>query len=331
VSVIVPAYRERTVIAGKVADVLQNGYQGPLDVVVVADGDTETARLAEEAGATVVSSPERLGKAQALNLGLSKIHSPFVVLSDANCSLTPGAIAAMVRHFSDPGVGAVAGEKVESDAAESLYWRFESWLKRREWRLGTTIGLVGELAAIRTDVWRPIPQDIATDDLWTALDVCEQGYRVAYEPTARAVDPPAGTLSEQWERRTRSVSGALHVFARRRGQLGPAGGLVAAEIWGHRLARYTVGPLAHALLVGLALSRFGSGRKTGWRLPAGVFLSLHVAGARAIRRRALDASSGSDPVSATLGQVIFLDAVALGGLSRYLRGDRRTSWRKVER
>jgi len=237
----------------------------------------------------------------------------------------------MVRHFSDPEVGAVAGEKVESDAAESLYWRFESWLKRREWRLGSTIGLVGELAAIRSDLWRPIPQDIATDDLWTALDVCEQGYRIAYEPGARAVDPPVGTLPEQWERRTRSVSGALHVFARRGRQLGPGGGLVAVEIWGHRLARYTVGPLAHALLVVLALSRFRPGKRAGRRLPAGVFLVLHVVGARAVRRRSLDASSGSDPVSAVLGQVLFLDAVALGGMLRYLRGDRETSWKKVER
>ena len=36
---------------------------------------------------------------------------------------------------------------------------------------------------------------------------------------------------------------------RRRPQLGPAGGLVAAEIWGHRLARYTVSPLAHVALL----------------------------------------------------------------------------------
>jgi hypothetical protein len=329
--VLVPAYLEKTVIAAKVADVLANGYPGPLEVVVVAEGDTETAGLARQAGATVLSSGERLGKSQALNLGLSKIQSPFVVLSDANCRLSPGAIAAMVCHFSDPKVGAVAGEKVESDPRESLYWRFESWLKRHEWRLGTTIGLVGELAAIRTEAWHPIPQDIATDDLWTALDMCERGYSVAYEPRARATDPPTGSLREQWERRTRSVSGALHVFARRRSQLGRAGGLVAVEIWGHRLVRYTAGPLAHAVLVVLALVRCRPGPRARRGPVAGVFLAAHVLGAAAIGRRALDTSSQPDPVSAALGQVIFLDTVALGGMLRYLRGDRRTLWRKVER
>ena len=82
----------------------------------------------------------------------------------------PGALAAAVEHFDDPEVGAVAGEKVEDDGGggESIYWRFESWLKQREDRLGTTIGLVGELSAIRAEAWRPIPPDVATDDFWAA-------------------------------------------------------------------------------------------------------------------------------------------------------------------
>ena len=181
---------------------------------MVADGDPETAAAAERAGARALTGPERLGKSQALNRGFEEADTPIVVISDANNRLVPGALAAAVEHFADPHVGAVAGEKIEDDGGggESLYWRFESWLKQREDRLGTTIGLVGELAAIRPTAWRPIPADVAIDDLWTALDINEQGYRVAYEPRARALDPAAGSLSAQWERRTRIVSGALHVI-----------------------------------------------------------------------------------------------------------------------
>ena len=131
----------------------------------------------------------------------------------------------------------MAGEKVEADGGgEDLYWRFESWLKQREWRSGTTIGLVGELAAIRTDAWRPIPADIAIDDLWIALDLSERGYTIAYEPSAKAFEPPVHTFRQQWERRTRSVSDRTPCLpASLASQLGPDGGLVAAEIWGHRL------------------------------------------------------------------------------------------------
>ena len=191
-TVVVPAYREAGVIGAKVDDLRANGYPGALEILVVADGDPETAEAAQRAGARALTSPERLGKSQALNRGFAEATTPVVVISDANNRLVPGALAALTEHFADPAVGAVAGAKLEDDGGggESLYWRFESWLKEREDRLGTTIGLVGEISAIRTEAWRPIPRDVATDDFWAALDIIEQGYRIAYEPRARALDPP---------------------------------------------------------------------------------------------------------------------------------------------
>jgi len=327
-TVLVPAYKEAGCIEAKVRDVLANGYAGPLEVMVVADGDPETAERAEQAGATVVSAPERLGKAQAVNLGFSKVTTPVVVLSDANNVLSPGALAALVRHLEDPSVGAVAGSKVEDDGrGEDLYWRFESWLKAREWALGSTIGLVGELAAIRTDAWEPIPSDIAIDDLWVALDLAARGYRVAYEPEALAHEPPLPSVRGQWERRTRNVAGGLHVFARRRGQLGPGGGLAAVEIWGHRLGRYTVVPLSHLALLAVALRRLRRSRL------AQLFVAGHVVGVVTLARDASpgDASPGGAPsvptrIAQVLAKGVFLDAVALGGLARYARGDRPTRW-----
>src|ERR1017187_392301 len=167
VTVLIPAYREAGVIAAKVEDVRANGYPGRLEVVVVADGDHETAVAADRAGARVLARPDRLGKSQALNLGFSEADTPFVVISDANNWLAPGGIAALIRHFHDPSIGAVVGAKVEEDGGgESMYWRFESWLKQREAGLGTTIGVVGEFTAFRAEAWRPIPSDVATDDLW---------------------------------------------------------------------------------------------------------------------------------------------------------------------
>ena len=339
-TVLVPAFREAGVIAGKVDDLRANGYPGPLEILVVADGDPETADAAERAGARVLTGEERLGKSRALNWGFAATDTPIVVLSDANNRLTPGALALMVEHFTDPQVGAVAGEKLEDDGGggESLYWRFESWLKRREDRLGTTIGLVGELAAIRADAWRPIPDDVVNDDFWVALDVIEQGYRVAYEPGARALDPAAESLGAQWERRTRIVSGGLQVLARRRRQLRPSAGLVAAELWGHRLVRLTVSPLSHLTLLALSATKMRSSALARAFLVANLFAGVGlVTGARGAGSPAKDASTGAGPrrllavALAGSGQVIFLQAVALGGMVRYARGDRPTLWSTAER
>jgi len=338
-TVLVPAYREAGVIGAKVEDVRANGYPGPLEIVVIADGDPETAAAAELAGARALTSPERLGKSQALNRGFAEADTPIVVITDANNRLAPGALAAVVEHFDDPAVGAVAGEKLEDDAGggESLYWRFESWLKQREDQLGTTIGLVGELSAVRAEAWRPIPPDVAIDDLWAGLDIIEQGYRVAYEPRARALDPAAASMAVQWERRTRNVSGALHVLARRRQQLRPSAGLVAAELWGHRLVRFTVGPLSHLALLALSVSKVRSSTLArGFLLANACACAGLVASARAAQP-ASDAATGPErrslmgTAAAGAGQVMFLQGVALGGMARYARGDRPTMWSTVER
>lgn len=322
---VVPAFREAGVIAAKVADLRANGYPGSLRVVVVADGDDETAHRARRAGADVVAPTQRLGKAQALNLALEHVRSPIVVLTDANNRLRHGSLAALARPFTDPRVGAVAGDKGEPDAGEGLYWRFESWLKAHEWRLGSTIGLIGELAAVRTDAWQPIPADVATDDLWLALDLNDRGYRIAYEPRAMAQEPTAASLGQQWERRTRSVAGALHIFRRRFRQLGPAGGTFAVQIWGHRLGRYTVAPAAHVALI--VWAAIGARRQ----LLARAVLAAHLLGAGVLagRHSRLHAHMPLPLVAAE--EVLVLQAVAVGGVVRYLRGDRRTMWPRVER
>lgn len=335
-TVVVPAYREAGVIASKIEDLRTNGYEGRVSVLVVAEGDPETAAAAEGCGAKVLSGPDRLGKSQALNRGLAEADTQIVVISDANNRLTPGALSALVEHFDDPEVGAVAGEKVEEGRGEGLYWKFESWLKQREDQLGTTIGLVGELAAVRADAWRPIPPDVATDDIWTAMDIVERGFRVAYEPTARALEPPVTSLAEQWERRTRMISGTLHILVRRRRQLRPSSGLVAAELWGHRLVRYTVSPVSHAMLLLLAAAKARSS------ILARGFLLAHVlAGVGLVAEHRTGAPSGETPDApsrhlvksavAASGHVVFLQAVAMGGLVRYLSGDRRTKWSKITR
>jgi poly-beta-1,6-N-acetyl-D-glucosamine synthase len=305
----------------------------------VADGDPETAAAAERAGARALTGPERLGKSQALNRGFAEATTPVVVISDANNRLAPGALAALMEHFADPAVGAVAGEKLEDDrgGGESLYWRFESWLKKREDRLGTTIGLVGEISAIRTEAWRPIPRDVATDDFWAALDIIEQGYRIAYEPRARALDPPAASLGASWERRIRSVSGALHIMVRRRRQLRPSTGLVAAELWGHRLSRYTVSPIAHLTLLVMAVTKVRSSAVARAFLLANLAASAGLVASARVGHPTEDASEGVAPrrlvaaASAGAGQVMFLQGVALGGMARYVRGDRSTMWSTVER
>lgn len=144
------------------------------------------------------------------------------------------------------------------------------------------------------------------------------------------------SLRAQWERRTRMISGTLHVMARRTRQLRPSAGLVAVEVWGHRLVRYTLSPVSHAALLVLATAKMRSS------VLARAFLLAHLfAGAGlVVERRTVDVSdedvalASRHPVTTVVtasGRILFLQAVAMGGLVRYLRGDSPTMWPTIER
>lgn len=324
VTVLVPAYLEAGVIAQKIANLEANGYGGELDVLVVADGDAETARVAEGAGARVLLLEQRHGKSQALNRGMEAARHELVVISDANSWLEPGAIEALVRWFAEPRVGAVAGEKLEDEAGrEGVYWRFESLLKRREADLGTTLGLDGGLCAVRRSTWQLIPTDISNDDLWIALDLMERGHGVAYEPAALVREESVGSLALQWERRTRVLGGGLWVLWRKRHLLAPSRGIVAYELIGHKLWRSTLGPLSHLALVVLAAQSLRHSR---------VARFFAIGHALAVGGLAWSANGRSLPrLFSVPSQLLFLQLVALGGMRRFLRGDRVLKWSKPAR
>lgn len=322
ISVVVPAYFERSIIASKIDDLEQADYSGERQVIVVAD-DPETAAAARRPGVEVIESQERGGKAAALNRGFAAARHPIVVITDANTTFTAGTLPAIASWFADPSVGAVAGEKQVLRGHEDAYWRFESWLKRRESMRGSTVGLVGELAAVRRDVYRPLPADIAVDDLWLALDVIDEGLRIVYEPAAVALEEPSETWREDWERRTRVVSGSFDVFWRRARLLDPSRSPVAAQLWGHRLVRQSAGPVAHAGLLVWALRHVRHSRV------AAAFVVSHVLALQALLRRTQGARVTRP--EAVASQVLFLQLVAFGGIARYLRRDRLALWPKRAR
>ncbi len=325
VTVVIAAYREAGAIGRKIRSVLADGYPGALRVLVVADGDPVTAAAARREGAEVLTPPRRLGKSAALNLALAECLTEVVVLTDGNNPLRPGSIAAMVRWFDDPTVGAVAGAKADrADAAEGLYYRYENHLKVLESRLGSTIGLVGELAAIRTSLWRPIPDHVANDDMWVALCLLARHHRIQYEGGALSYEEDRLPLRSLWRRRSRIVTSQLQVLWEWRRLAGPARPEIALQVWGHRLWRTTFGPLFHLLLLGSLIRNAPRSRL------AAAGLAAHVVAAGAVVRP----PRGSGPFAALLRlarQLLLLHAVSVHAWLRVARGDRATKWRKPDR
>jgi glycosyltransferase involved in cell wall biosynthesis len=171
------------------------------------------ARYAEQFADRVrlVRVPQRGGKANALNAGMSRVSTDMVLFADARQRFDPAVVRALVRNLADPSVGAVSGELVITDQGRpgshsgsqsgvGLYWRYEKAIRRAESMFGSSMGFTGAIAMIRSSLYHGLPSDTLLDDLVTPLRIMADGYRVVFEPDARALDTPSPTPGYEFRR-----------------------------------------------------------------------------------------------------------------------------------
>ena len=236
-----------------------NYPKGKLNIVWVTDGSTDNTnlKLAEYPEITVLHVPERKGKTAALNRGMQYIHTPFTVFTDANTMLNQEAIREILTPFSDPVVGCVAGEKrivvEDKDNAaaggESFYWRYESKLKSWDSRLYSTVGAAGELFAIRTSLFKTMPEDTLLDDFVLSMSIASQGYKIAYRDAAYAIESASADIGNEQKRKVRIAAGGLQAIWRLLPLLNIfRHGILSFQYISHRVLRWSITPVLLFLL-----------------------------------------------------------------------------------
>ena len=182
----------------------------------------------------------------------------MVVFTDCNTLLNPEAVHELVRHYADPAVGAVSGEKrvlrdgSTSGAGEGLYWRYESFLKRCDSDIHSLMGAAGELVSFRTELFAPLEPDTILDDFVQSMRIVGAGYRVVYEPRAYALEPPSFSLKEEMKRKVRICAGGWQAMSRLLPLLNPLRQPVVSFLYlSHRVLRWTLTPALLALLLPL--------------------------------------------------------------------------------
>jgi len=248
----------------------------------------------------------------------------------------------MAIPFADPAVGAVSGRKtvVEDDAlgySEGLYWRYESAIKRWETRLGSTVGVNGEIIAIRRELFRPAPKGIINDDTWTARLVLRGGHRLVYAEQAVSREHVSATAADERERRTRMVAGQFQVLLRWRTELPLRRPVIVWQLLSHKLLRPLVPIWMSMAAVTSLLSLVQPGDGTGigalWSL-ASPWNWAVVAGQIGFY---LLAAAG-EHLGGTLSKVAYVprflwnaNVAAVRGMARVLSGRQTPLWTKVAR
>src|ERR1041384_871449 len=189
---------------------------------------------------------------------MKMVKTPLVVFCDANTILNKEALTLLVRHFKDPKVGAVAGEKrvMQSNAenaagsGEGAYWKYESLLKKWDSQFGTVVGAAGELLAVRTELYEEVPAGVYIEDFRLSMNIAKSGYRVVYEPDAYAMETASASIQEERKRKVRISAGGLIEVGHFMGLLNFFKyGWLSFQYVSHRALRWTLAPLALLLLL----------------------------------------------------------------------------------
>lgn len=259
-TLVVAAYNEADYIAPKIANSLALEYPvGQLHFLFVTDGSTDNTPdiVRQYPQIQLCHLPERKGKIAAVERIMPLINTPITVFTDANTFLNSDALLQIVRHYANPQVGAVAGEKriaqsnrdAANAAGEGLYWQYESLLKKWDWELYSVVGAAGELFSIRTHLYQPVPPDTIIEDFYLTLGIAQRGYRVAYEPQAYAVEQASASVAEEMKRKIRIAAGGLQAIIRLYPLLNPFRyGILSFQYISHRVLRWTLAPLALPLV-----------------------------------------------------------------------------------
>ena len=243
VAVIIPCRNEANTIAGTIESVLALDYpQEKLSVMVIDDGSTdntyEIGKRYEIHPNVNVFTKKGGGKHTALNYGIERSNSEFIIGLDADSFVQPYALREMMRRFEEePDIMAVTPAlRVQNPK------NFLEYIQRAEYslsifyrflfgRLGALFVTPGPFSIYRKEVFEKIGlfrPAYNTEDMEMAMRMQKHFMRIENAPTAHVETVVPTTLRALLRQRIRWVQGFLQngmdyrhmFFSPRHGNLG---------------------------------------------------------------------------------------------------------------
>ncbi len=340
VSLVVAAYNEQDFIEMKIKNTMELDYPPEkAQLLFVTDGSSDKTLeiISKNKRIQLLHKPERSGKVAAMHRAMAFVRNPIVIFCDANTLLNKECIREIVKHYADPTVGGVAGEKKIlksgydhiAGAGEGLYWKYESFLKKLDAEWYTVVGAAGELFSVRTDLYENVGDNIILDDFVISLRVCLKGYRIEYEPAAYAAEAPSSSIADERKRKIRISAGAFQSMHLLKEILNiykyPK---LSFQYISHRVLRWTVCPPALVLI--FVSGAYLAFMDPGWFYPM-VFIGQVLFYISAIVNWALEKKGASLKLLYVPYYFVFMNVSLVLGFFRYIRGRQTVLWEKASR
>ena len=259
VAVVIAVHNEMQYLPGKIESLKALDYPAEaLSIVFVSDGSTDGSHeFLEEycrthPGWQCIHYPQAAGKPKAINVGVAAVDTDFIVFMDSRQRISSNAIGALLAPMQDPSIGAVSGElsleynRGTEASNVGLYWRYEKWIRQNESYCYSTTGATGALYAIRREHFKVLPEDTLLDDFDTPIMLLQRGLRTVFEPNAKAFDQAEESVSGEFKRKARTLTGNYQSFLRHRWLFNPLKNPVWWQFLSHKVFRLLV-PYALAL------------------------------------------------------------------------------------
>ena len=335
VSLLIAAYNEEAVIEDRVRNALAMDYPPEkLEIVIASDGSSDATpgivRRYAHRGVRLLDYAHRQGKAGVLNASFPELKGEIALLSDANVRFEPDAVRKIVRWFRDLAVGVVCGRVALTDPPQcrnvsSLYWKYDSYLKQCESRLGALVAVNGAIYAIRKSLYVPVPPDTIVDDFVLPLQAkLRSRCQIVYDCEAICWEESPPDVGSEFQRRSRIGAGGFQSIGLLWPLLYPRHGWIGFTFLSHKVLRW----LCPFFLIGMLLSNLALWQHPFFRYTlfaqlGFLLLSLLVALLPA-RLRAVK------PLRLTT-MFTTMNAALLVGFWRWLRGGQKAAWRRTPR
>jgi cellulose synthase/poly-beta-1,6-N-acetylglucosamine synthase-like glycosyltransferase/peptidoglycan/xylan/chitin deacetylase (PgdA/CDA1 family)/spore germination protein YaaH len=268
ISVLIPCFNEEKVIEASLRRILASRWTN-LEVLVLDDGSADaTSDIVRRAFANEprvsLMTFENGGKARALNRGLERATGEVVVALDADTLFPPETLGRLARWFADPAIGAVAGNAIVGNRRNIItrwqaleYVTAQNLERRALAALGAVTVVPGAVGAWRRSALSALggyPADTLAEDQDLTLAVQQAGWKVTFDPEARAYTEAPETVSGLLKQRFRWSFGTLQCLWKHRAALfslkRPVLGFVALPmIWLFQIVLTAIAPLVDLAIV----------------------------------------------------------------------------------
>lgn len=269
VSVVIAAYNEARVIRSTIDSVLDTGYAGELELVVVDDGSTDdTAAIVEEMAAAnpCIRFHAQLngGKSVALRTAVASAQHEILVFLDADTRFERGTIAALVGPLVEEDVGAVSGHAKVGNLrtfiarCQGLEYTCGFNLDRRAYTVWNCITVApGAVSALRRSALEAaggFSLDTLAEDTDLTLCLHRAGYRVSYAHDAVAWTEAPETFRTLAKQRFRWAFGTLQCLWKHADlifnpEFGALGWFALPSVWFCQIILVAITPIVDVLLL----------------------------------------------------------------------------------